>query len=162
MSSPMEQLYQQLILEHAKKPHGKGLAEGHASESFQVNPTCGDEVRLRLHLGEPTPHGDPVIQKVSWEGQGCSISQASISVMSELVTGAPARTAEELGADFRHLMQSRGQGLDDEAEDRLGDATAFTGVAKYPARIKCALLGWSALRDALIQAGAAGPTEEDA
>ena len=162
MSSPMEQLYQQLILEHAKTPHGKGLAHGQAAESFQVNPTCGDEVRLRLHLAEPTAEGDPVIEKVSWDGQGCSISQASISVMSELVTGTPARTAEELGADFRHLMQARGQGLDEEAEDRLGDATAFTGVAKYPARIKCALLGWSALRDALIQAGVAGPTEEDA
>ncbi|MBX9245388.1 SUF system NifU family Fe-S cluster assembly protein [Actinotalea ferrariae] len=161
MSSPMEQLYQQLILDHAKSPHGRGLADGHAAESFQVNPTCGDEVRLRVHLA-----GDAV-ERVSWEGQGCSISQASVSVMSELVSGEPVATAEELGETFRRLMHARGEGLDEESEDRLGDATAFTGVARYPARIKCALLGWSALRDALIQAGHAGtpaapPTEEDA
>ncbi|WP_149205449.1 Fe-S cluster assembly sulfur transfer protein SufU [Actinotalea subterranea] len=157
MSSPMEQLYQQLILEHAKTPHGKGLADGAAAESFQVNPTCGDEVRLRVHLA-PAGADGTVIDKVSWEGQGCSISQASVSVMSELVTGNAVTTAEELGETFRALMGARGQGLDEASEDRLGDATAFTGVARYPARIKCALLGWSALRDALIQAGAATPT----
>ncbi|WP_199421841.1 Fe-S cluster assembly sulfur transfer protein SufU [Actinotalea solisilvae] len=156
MSSPMEQLYQQLILDHAKSPHGRGLADGFTAESFQVNPTCGDEVRLRVHLD-----GDAVA-RVSWEGQGCSISQASVSVMSELVSGEPVTTAEELGETFRRLMRARGEGLDEESEDRLGDATAFTGVARYPARIKCALLGWSALRDALIQSGAATPTEEDA
>jgi nitrogen fixation protein NifU and related proteins len=156
MSNPMEQLYQQLILDHAKSPYGRGLADGFAAESFQVNPTCGDEVRLRVHLD-----GDAVT-RVSWEGQGCSISQASISVMSELVSGEPVATAEELGQTFRRLMHARGEGLDEESEDRLGDATAFTGVARYPARIKCALLGWSALRDALIQSGAATPTEEDA
>ncbi len=156
MSSPMEQLYQQLILDHAKTPHGRGLADGFAAESFQVNPTCGDEVRLRVHLdGEQ-------VARVSWEGHGCSISQASVSVMSELVTGGPVATAEELGETFRRLMHARGEGLDEESEDLLGDATAFTGVARYPARIKCALLGWSALRDALIQSGAATSTQEDA
>lgn len=161
MSSPMEQLYQQLILDHAKSPHGRGLAEGHDAESFQVNPTCGDEVRLRLHLG-PVGEQGPVIDRVTWEGQGCSISQASVSVMTELVEGAPVRSAEDLGATFTALMHARGAGLDEESEDLLGDATAFTGVAKYPARIKCALLGWSALKDALIQSGVARTTEEDA
>lgn len=156
MSSSMEQLYQQLILDHAKNPHGKGLADGGAAESHQVNPTCGDEVTLRVHLAEAGG-----VERVSWEGQGCSISQASISVMSELVTGVPVTEAEELGATFRELMHARGAGLDDAAEDRLGDATAFTGVARYPARIKCALLGWMALHDALVQAGAA-TTKEDA
>lgn len=162
MSSPMEQLYQQLILDHAKQAHGRGLADGFTAESFQVNPTCGDEVRLRVHLA-----GD-AIERVSWEGQGCSISQASVSVLTDLVTGEPVSTAEELGETFRRLMHARGEGLDEESEDRLGDATAFTGVARYPARIKCALLGWSALRDALIQTGHAGTprattsTEEDA
>ncbi|WP_372593236.1 Fe-S cluster assembly sulfur transfer protein SufU [Actinotalea sp.] len=150
MSTAMEQLYQQLILEHAKTPHGKGLQDGGQGESFQVNPTCGDEVRLRVHLRP----GEPVIDHVSWDGQGCSISQASISVMSELVEGAEVPTAEDLGSTFRELMHARGKGLDEESEDRLGDATAFTGVAQYPARIKCALLGWAALRDALVQAGA--------
>ncbi len=153
MSTAMEQLYQQLILEHAKTPHGKGLQDGGQGESFQVNPTCGDEVRLRVHLRP----GEPVIDRVSWDGQGCSISQASVSVMSELVEGAGVQSAEELGETFRELMHARGKGLDEAAEDRLGDATAFTGVAQYPARIKCALLGWAALRDALVQAGAVTP-----
>jgi nitrogen fixation NifU-like protein len=151
MSNAMEQLYQQLIIEHAKAPHGKGLAQEYDAESFQVNPTCGDEVRLRVHL--TAGDGAPVVQ-VSWDGQGCSISQASVSVMSELVTGLPVADADALGEDFRALMHTRGEGLDEAAEDRLGDATAFTGVSRYPARIKCALLGWMALRDALVQAGA--------
>lgn len=157
MSGAMEQLYQQLIIEHAKDPHGKGLAEPFAAESFQVNPTCGDEVRLRVHL---TPGGE--LERVSWQGQGCSISQASISVMSELVEGMPVAEAEALGEDFRALLHTRGEGLHDEAvEDRLGDATAFTGVGRYSARVKCALLGWMALRDALFQAGAVGAEGAD-
>lgn len=151
MSGAMEQLYQQLIIDHAKDPHGKGLAEPYDAESFQVNPTCGDEVRLRVHL---STEGTPVIDRVSWDGQGCSISQASISVMAELVEGHPVADADELGEDFRALMHARGEGLDDQVEDRLGDATAFTGVGRYPARVKCALLGWMALRDALVQASA--------
>ena len=152
MSSAMEQLYQQLIIDHAKDPHGKGLGEGYDGESFQVNPTCGDEVRLRVHLrpGEAAP----VVDHVSWDGQGCSISQASISVLAELVEGRTVAEADGLGEDFRALMHARGAGLDEAVEDRLGDATAFTGVGRYPARIKCALLGWMALRDALLQASA--------
>jgi nitrogen fixation NifU-like protein len=152
MSNAMEQLYQQLIIEHAKAPHGKGLADDFDAESFQVNPTCGDEVRLRVHL--TVGDGPPVVQRVSWDGHGCSISQASVSVMSDLVTGHPVADADAIGEDFRALMHTRGEGLDEAAEDRLGDATAFTGVSRYPARIKCALLGWMALRDALVQAGA--------
>lgn len=149
MSGAMEQLYQQLIIEHAKDPYGKGLAEPYAAESFQVNPTCGDEVRLRVHLA-----ADGTLERVSWHGQGCSISQASTSVMSELVEGHSIAEVEALGEDFRALLHTRGEGLHDEAtEDRLGDATAFTGVGKYSARVKCALLGWMALRDALLQAG---------
>jgi nitrogen fixation protein NifU and related proteins len=154
MSSAMEQMYQQLILDHARSPHGRGLQEDHAGESFQVNPTCGDEVRLRVHLA---PEGG--LDRVSWEGQGCSISQASVSVMAELVEGGTVEHAEGLGEIFRGLMRARGEGLDEESEDRLGDATAFTGVARYPARIKCALLGWAAMRDALAQA-TANDTEE--
>jgi nitrogen fixation NifU-like protein len=153
----MEQLYQQLIIEHAKDPHGKGLLDGYDAESFQVNPTCGDEVRLRVHLA--AGDGPAVVQRVSWEGQGCSISQASVSVLSELVAGQPVAVADALGEDFRALMHNRGEGMDEAIEERLGDATAFTGVGRYPARIKCALLGWMALRDALVQAGG---TKEDA
>ena len=119
MSGAMEQLYQQLILDHAKHPHGKGLADGAAAESHQVNPTCGDEVTLRVHLRA----GTSVVDKVSWDGQGCSISQASISMMSELVEGARVDDAEGLGSTFRELMRARGKGLSDSDEDKLGDAT---------------------------------------
>jgi nitrogen fixation NifU-like protein len=101
--------------------------------------------------------GAAVVDGVSWEGQGCSISQASVSVLTELVTGADLRTVDELSESFRLLMHARGAGLDDAREDALGDATAFTGVAKYPARIKCALLGWAALKDAIAKSGVAVP-----
>lgn len=154
MSSAMEQLYQQLILDHAKHPHGKGLVDGATAESHQVNPTCGDEVTLRVHLDGDT------LDRVSWAGQGCSISQASISVMTELVSGEPVEHAELVGETFRALMRARGKGLSDAEEDLLGDATAFTGVAQFPARVKCALLGWAALRDALAQAGVKTMEEE--
>ena len=166
--SSIEQMYQQVILDHAKTPHGRGLvdvADGATTgQSHQVNPTCGDEVTLRVELAGDT------IDRVSWEGQGCSISQASLSVLTDLVTGRPVIEAEHLGDAFRELMGSRGKGLDDAAEDELGDATAFTGVSRYPARIKCALLGWAALRDSLVTSGAldqtaaaraAGTTEEN-
>ena len=145
--SDLEQLYQQVILDHAKRPVGVGLREPYEGESFQVNPTCGDEVRLRVHVV------DGVIEDISWEGQGCSISQASVSVLSENFTGEPVSEFEVGLADFRELMDSRGKGIED-AEERLGDGAAFTGVSKFPARIKCALLGWLAAQDALIQAGA--------
>src|SRR5690606_421830 len=129
----MEQLYQQIILDHAREPHGRGLLAEYDAASFQVNPTCGDEVRLRVRLGGTA--ADATVEQVGWEGLGCSISQASVSVLTELVTGRPLGTAEELGAVFRDLMGARGQGLDEEQADRLGDATAFTGVARYPSRI---------------------------
>ncbi|WNB87452.1 Fe-S cluster assembly sulfur transfer protein SufU [Cellulomonas sp. ATA003] len=160
----MEQLYQQVILDHARDPHGRGLVDGPvgavAGESHQVNPTCGDEVTLRVALG--TDGAVPVVDRVSWEGQGCSISQASVSVLTDLVTGTDLRAVDEISETFRALMHTRGAGLDDEREDALGDATAFTGVAKYPARIKCALLGWAALRDAIAKSGVAVPVTASA
>jgi nitrogen fixation NifU-like protein len=159
MTNQLEQLYQQVILDHARSAHGRGLvadAVGHAhGESHQVNPTCGDEVTLRVDLSDD---GAATLERVSWEGQGCSISQASLSVLTDLVTGRSADDAEQLGETFRALMASRGKGLDESLEDELGDATAFTGVSQFPARIKCALLGWAALRDALAKAGAASAT----
>ncbi|GAA4725718.1 SUF system NifU family Fe-S cluster assembly protein [Isoptericola chiayiensis] len=152
--SSLEQMYQQVILDHAKHPHGRGLVDpvvGHlAAESHQVNPTCGDEVTLRVDVD-----ADGTVETVSWEGQGCSISQASTSVMTELVTGRPLAEVADLDAAFHALMASRGKGLDDDAAlDALGDAEAFTGVSQYPARIKCALLGWAALKDSLARSGA--------
>lgn len=162
--SELEQMYQQVILDHAKKPHGRGLvdaADGAVTgQSFQVNTSCGDEVTLRVELA-PSADGTSMIGRVSWDGQGCTISQASLSVLTDLVSGAPVTAAEHLGSLFRDLMGSRGKGLDDTAEDELGDATAFTGVSQYPARIKCALLGWAALRDSLVTSGALAPTEEN-
>ena len=146
----LDSLFQELILDHYKRPRNKGELQHADHQVHMNNPTCGDEVRLRVHLRP----GESVIDHVSWDGSGCSISQASISVMSELVEGAEVPAAEDLGTTFRELMHARGKGLDEDSEDLLGDATAFTGVAQYPARIKCALLGWAALRDALVQAGA--------
>jgi nitrogen fixation NifU-like protein len=152
--SAIEQMYQQVIMDHAREAHGRGLVDlglPAVGESHQVNTTCGDEVRLRVVL-----EGD-IVKSVSWEGQGCSISQASISMLTELIEGETLEHADQTIEAFRALMQAKGEGLDEEREDLLGDATAFVGVGKYPARIKCALLGWMALRDAIIQAQKGAP-----
>lgn len=152
--STIEQMYQQVIMDHAREAHGRGLVELDlplVGESHQVNTTCGDEVRLRVGLDGDT------LKSITWEGQGCSISQASISMLSELVEGESLDKANETIEAFKALMQAKGEGIDDHREDLLGDATAFVGVGKYPARIKCALLGWMALRDAMIQAQKGAP-----
>lgn len=141
----MEQLYQQIILDHAKEKHGFGLIENADGESFQVNPTCGDQVRLQVRTAPQQ------LDQVAWEGVGCSISQASVSVMVDLVSGKSFAEVEELSDHFRALMDSRGQ-MPETTEEILEDASAFVGVSKYPARIKCALLGWMALKDALVMA----------
>ncbi|HEX2306753.1 MAG TPA: SUF system NifU family Fe-S cluster assembly protein [Jatrophihabitantaceae bacterium] len=145
-----ESLYQDIILDHFKRPQHRGLAEPFDAEVHHVNPTCGDEVTLRLRLADGT------VEDVSWEGVGCSISQASTSVMSGLVIGRPVSEALELERSFLSLMQSRGEPTlsDDEAE-ALEDAVAFEGVSRYPARVKCALLGWMAMKSAVAEATAA-------
>ncbi len=143
----LESLYQEIILDHYRDPHGRGLREPYEGESHQVNPTCGDEVTLRVHLD-----GD-VVADVSYDGLGCSISQASQSVLHDLVMGKSPEQALAISGDFLTLMQSRGNpDIAESLEDSLDDAVAFVGVGKYPARIKCALLGWMALKDALGQA----------
>lgn len=162
--SSLEQMYQQVILDHAKHPIGRGLTDvgaGHLhGESHQVNPTCGDEVTLRVDVVPGTDGAPARVAGVSWEGQGCSISQASVSVMTELVSDQPLDEVARLDTLFHDLMSSRGKGLgDDDVEDDLGDATAFTGVSKYPARIKCALLGWAALKDSLVRSGASATND---
>ncbi|MPV49836.1 MULTISPECIES: Fe-S cluster assembly sulfur transfer protein SufU [unclassified Pseudactinotalea] len=146
----MDQLYQQVILDHSRERHGEGLEPASSGESFQVNPTCGDEVRLQVHL---TAAGDR-IDRVTWEGQGCAISQASTSVLVDLVDGAELATADRLGELFRDMMHTR-SGPPAATVEHLGDGAAFAGVAKYPARVKCAMLGWVALRDATARALAA-------
>jgi len=143
----LESMYQEIILDHYRDPHGRGLRAPYDGESHQVNPTCGDEVTLRVHLD-----GD-VVQDVSYDGLGCSISQASQSVLHDLVVGKPVPQALAIGADFLTLLQSKGDpDVAESMEESLDDAVAFVGVGKYPARIKCALLGWMALKDALGQA----------
>ncbi|SED91102.1 Fe-S cluster assembly sulfur transfer protein SufU [Ruania alba] len=155
MTDAMTQLYQQVILDHSRERHGAGPGPDAAAESFQVNPTCGDEVRLRVHLANDA--AAPTVDHVTWDGAGCSISQASVSVLSDLVAGADVGRVDELTETFRRLMNNRGEPLDAESEELLGDAAAFVGVARYPARIKCALLGWMALRDALAHAVTSPP-----
>jgi nitrogen fixation NifU-like protein len=140
----LESMYQEIILDHYKHPHGRGLRDPFDAESFQVNPTCGDEVTLRVKLD-----GEKVAD-ISYEGQGCSISQASTSVMTDLVVGLTLEDAFTKLDAFVELMQGRGKVEPD--EDVLEDGIAFAGVAKYPARVKCALLGWMAFKDAVAQA----------
>ncbi|UED83549.1 Fe-S cluster assembly sulfur transfer protein SufU [Streptomyces profundus] len=142
----LQSMYQDVILDHYKNPHGRGLREGDA-EVHHVNPTCGDEITLRVRYDGET------IADVSYEGQGCSISQASASVLNELLVGKELPAALDIQRTFLELMQSRGQITPDDAmEEVLEDAVAFAGVSKYPARVKCALLSWMAWKDATAQA----------
>jgi nitrogen fixation NifU-like protein len=147
MSSDVEEMYQEIILDHYRAKHFSGLRDPYEAQVHHVNPSCGDEVTLRVHLA-----GD-VIDDVSYEGVGCSISQASTSVMAGLVREKGVAETLALHDEFLAMMQSQGKAADpDRLEDSLEDGIAFLGVAKFPARVKCALLGWSALKDAVIQA----------
>ena len=144
MTTPqVESMYQEIILDHYKHPQNKGLREPFEVEVRHLNPTCGDEITLRVHLD-----GDTVAD-VSYDSEGCSISQASASVMSDLVIGKNIRDALSVQEEFVRLMQSKGELEPD--EDVLEDAIAFAGVARYPARVKCALLAWMAWKDATAQ-----------
>ena len=147
----LQDMYQEIILDHYRNPHHKGLRDPFDAQVFHVNPTCGDEVTLRVSLKDLD--GEPVVADVSFEPLGCSISQASASVMTDLVIGKPVAEGMRIGDAFLELMQSKGQLEPD--EDVLEDAVAFAGVSKYPARVKCALLGWMAWKDATAQALAA-------
>lgn len=145
----LESMYQEIILDHYRSPRGKGLRDPHDCEVHHVNPTCGDEITLRVRLGSAGPDGSPVVEDVSYDGQGCSISQASASVLAEMLPGHTVDEALSTMGEFVELMQSRGTGEPD--EEVLGDAVAFAGVSKYPARVKCALLSWMAFKDAVSQ-----------
>jgi nitrogen fixation NifU-like protein len=140
----LESLYQEIILDHFKRPHRRGLREPYDAEVHHVNPVCGDEVTLRVSVRDGT------VADVSYEGQGCSISQASTSVLTDLVVGKTVAQALAVQEEFLRLMQSRGEVEPD--EQVLEDAVAFAGVSKYPSRIKCALLGWMAWKDATARA----------
>lgn len=148
----LDAMYQEIILDHYRNPHNKGLRDPHNGEAHHINPTCGDEITLRVTL---TPadgsviDGSATVSDVSYDSMGCSISQASTSVLTDLLIGKTVDQGMRIAEEFNELMQSRGQGEPD--EDVLEDAVAFAGVSKYPARIKCALLAWMAWKDATAQ-----------
>ena len=141
----LESMYQEIILDHYKNPQGKGLREPFDGEAHHVNPTCGDEVTVRVKVSDDRQR----VEDLSYDGMGCSISQASESVLYELVNGKPLAEAFDKLAAFTELMQSKGAGEPD--EDVLEDGVAFAGVAKFPSRVKCALLSWMAWKDATAQ-----------
>lgn len=136
-------MYQEVILDHYKHPHGRGLRDPYDAEVHHVNPTCGDEVTLRVSVV------DDAVADISYDGQGCSISQASTSVLYDQVVGLPVDEALATVDSFNAMMTSRGTDPGD--EEVIGDGIALAGVSKYPARVKCALLGWMAFKDALSQ-----------
>ena len=144
----VEELYQEIILDHYRAKHHSGLREPYEAEVHHVNPSCGDELTLRVHLDFSAEDGQ--VMDVSYEGVGCSISQASTSVMTDLVIGRDIDSSLELYDEFLTMMQ--GQGRVEPDEDRLEDGIAFAGVARFPARVKCALLGWAAFKDAVLVA----------
>lgn len=144
----LDALYQDIILDHYKHPHGRGLREPFEAEVHHVNPTCGDEITLRVHVE------DDDVKDVSYDAVGCSISQASASVLNDLVVGKSVQEGLAVLDQFHAMMQGKGQIVPD--EDVLEDGVAFAGVAQFPARIKCALLSWMAFKDAVMQAEEAG------
>ncbi|MEO3752897.1 Fe-S cluster assembly sulfur transfer protein SufU [Streptomyces sp. B6B3] len=152
----LQSMYQDVILDHYKHPHGRGLRDGDA-EVHHVNPTCGDEITLRVRYEGET------IADVSYESQGCSISQASASVLNDLLVGVDLAEARRIQSTFLELMQSKGRLVPDDAmEEVLQDGVAFAGVSKYPARVKCALLSWMAWKDATVQVLGEGALKETA
>jgi nitrogen fixation NifU-like protein len=144
MGANLDGLYQEIILDHYRNPQNAGLREPYEAEVHHVNPTCGDEITLRVHLAEGR------VEDVSYDAEGCSISQAAASVLTELVIGKPLDEAMDIHQEFLELMQGKGQVEPD--EEVLEDGVAFAGVAKFPARIKCALLSWMAWKDATAKA----------
>ena len=147
-------LYQEIILDHYKHPHGAGLREPFEAEVHHVNPTCGDEITLRVHLDGET------VADVSYDSVGCSISQASASVLNELIIGKSVTEGMAVLDTFTELMQGKGKVEPD--EDVLEDGIAFAGVAQFPARVKCALLSWMAWKDAVAQALVSHPSNYSA
>ena len=139
----LDTLYQEVILDHYKNPLNKKLSPTFDVQVHHINPSCGDEITLNLTAV------DGAITAITWDGVGCSISQASVSIASGLLVGKTFAQAQEITDEFVDLMQSKGKKTGDEAT--LEDAVALAGVSQYPARIKCALLGWMAIKDASIQ-----------
>ena len=142
----LDNLYQEVILDHYKNPQNKPLSATYDAQVHHVNPSCGDEIDLNITIN------DGVVSAITWDGVGCSISQASVSILTDLLIGKTITQAYEIYDEFVALMQSKGTVTGN--EELLEDAVALAGVSKYPARIKCALLGWMAFKDASVQAQA--------
>ncbi len=137
----MEDLYQEIILDHYRKPHNRApTLDDEDVHVHHSNPLCGDEMDLRIRVDD-----DGTLDQVVFDGEGCSISQASASAMTIAVAGRELKDALELAEDFRLMMH----GEEPTRLDDLQDGIAFQGVARFPVRVKCALLGWMALRDAI-------------
>ncbi len=150
----LENMYQEVILDHYQHPNAAGLRDPFDAEVHHFNTSCGDEVRLRVRLDrdEDDPHNPDktIIEDISYEGEGCSISQASTSIMTEQLIGLSVTEAFKRVSRFEEMLQSRGE--DEGDEELLGDGVALSGVAQYPMRVKCALMGWMAFKDAAVQA----------
>lgn len=144
----LDNLYQEVILDHYKNPQNKKLSPNYDAQVHHVNPSCGDEIDLNITIKDET------VAAITWDGVGCSISQASVSILTDLLIGKSVSDAYRIFDEFVALMQSKGTITGD--EDLLEDAVALAGVSKYPARIKCALLGWMAFKDASVQAQSKG------
>ena len=142
----LDNLYQEVILDHYKNPQNKKLSATYDAQVHHVNPSCGDEIDLNITIK------DGRVEAITWDGVGCSISQASVSILTDLLIGKSIDDAYKIYDEFVALMQSKGTVQGD--EELLEDAVALAGVSKYPARIKCALLGWMAFKDASVQAQA--------
>ncbi|WJZ02700.1 Fe-S cluster assembly sulfur transfer protein SufU [Corynebacterium freiburgense] len=142
----LEQMYQEVILDHYRHPQHRGLREPYDAEVHHVNTSCGDELTLRVRLSTD----GTTVEDVSYEAEGCSISQAATSVMAEEIVGCSVSEAMAKLAEFEKMITSRGKEQGD--EDIIGDGIAFSGVAQYPARVKCALLGWKAFQAATAEA----------
>ncbi|PWH05597.1 SUF system NifU family Fe-S cluster assembly protein [Brachybacterium endophyticum] len=149
----LSSLYTDIVFEHDKRPLHAGLREPFEAEVHHVNPTCGDEITLRLHLG-----GDadaPVVEDISYDATGCAMSRASASIMSDLLIGHTTSENEPVAEHLDRVMHARGEEQGD--EEIIGDAVALQGAAKFPNRVKCVLMSWKAYQSALIEArGALG------
>ncbi|GAA4265783.1 Fe-S cluster assembly sulfur transfer protein SufU [Frondihabitans peucedani] len=148
MADALAGLYQQVILDHARARTGDGPLPGADAEHFERNPTCGDEITVRIAVDESTG----TITSLAWEGDGCSISMASASVLAELAPGLTLPELAERTEAFRAMMRSKGAG--DPDEELLGDAVAFQGVSKFVMRVKCAMLSWVAAEACAAQVAA--------
>ena len=150
MSSPLNSLYTELVMEHDKRPLHAGLREPFTAEVHHVNPTCGDEITLRLQLSEDASG----IEDVSYDAIGCAMSRASASIMADLLIGRSTAEVEPVHEHMETVMRSRGRSEGD--EELIGDGVALLGAAKFPARVKCVLMPWKAYQAALVEARALG------